>query len=131
MKKHIALFFLITAALIAAPAIVRAEDKAPATTETKPKKNTDATAYHGKVMAVDTDGKTITVQDANGELKLDVTAETKISKDGKPAKLADFAAGDDARGSYKKDADGKLNAVSLRVGAKAPTGPKKIKAKAE
>jgi hypothetical protein len=128
MKKHIALFTLVTAALITAPVAVRAEDKAPAATETKPakQKNADATPFHAKVTAVDAAGSTITL----GELKLNVTAETKISKDGKTATLADFAAGDDAHGSYKTDADGKKNALSLRTGQKAPKAPKKKKADA-
>lgn len=125
MKKQIALFSLVAAALIAAPAAVRAEDKAPAATEAKPKKNADATAFHAKVTAVDAAGSSITL----GELKLNVTAETKISKDGKTATLADFAVGDDAHGSYKT-ADGKNNANSLRTGQKAPKGPKKKKADA-
>lgn len=136
MKKHIALFSLVTAALIAAPSAVRAEDKAPATppaAETKPArpKNADATPYHGKVTAVNADGKTITVGETKGELKLNVTAETKISKDGKLAKLNEIAVGDMVRGSYKKDADGNMNAVSLRGGEKPGNGTKKKKAKAE
>ena len=137
MKKTIALFSLITAALIAAPSAIRAEDKAPAptptpATETKPakQKNADATPYHAKVKAVDVAGKTVTVDEKKGELKLNVTTETKISKDGKPAKLNEIAVGDDAHGSYKKDADGKMNAVSLRVGKKIAAEPKKKKAAA-
>lgn len=128
MKKYIALCALVTAALLSAPR-VRAEDKAPAAaTETKPaKKNADATPFHAKVTAVDAAGSTITV----GELKLNITSATKISKDGKTATLADFTVGADAHGSYKKDADGKMNANSLRTGEKAPKGSKKKKAKTE
>ncbi len=130
MKKHIALFSLVTAALIALPAAVRAEDTAaPATTETTPakKKNADVTPYHGKVMAVDATASTITV----GEDKLTVTTETKISKDGAKSKLADILVGDKVSGSYKKGADGKLNAVSIHDGKKAGNGTKKKKAAKE
>lgn len=130
MKKHIALFSLVTAAFIAAPVALRADDTVPpATTETAPakKKNADATPYHGKVVAVNATASTITV----GENKLTVTAETKISKDGKKSKLADIAVGDKVRGAYKKDANGNLNAVSLREGEKAGNGTKKKKAAKE
>ena len=136
MKKQIALFSLVTVALLAAPAVIRAEDKAApampaAATKPAKQKNADAIPYHAKVKAVDVSGKTITVAETKGDLKLNVTAETKISKDGQLAKLTDFAVGDDAHGSYKKDADGKMNAVSLRVGKKMGAEPKKKKAKAE
>ena len=131
MKKHIALFTLVTAALFAAPDAVRAADAAtpttPAATETKPakQKNADATPYHGKVVAVD--AATITVDNQ----KLTVTAATKISKAGKKAKLAEIAVGDKVHGSYKKDANGNLNILSLREGEKAGNGTKKKKAAKE
>lgn len=130
MKKQFALFSLVAAALIAAPSAVRAEDTAapaaPATTETKPakQKNADAIPYHGKVVAVDATAMTITV----GEDKLIVTTETKISKDGAKAKLADIVVGDKVTGSYKKGADGKMTAVSIHDGKKAGGGAKKKKA---
>ena len=130
MKKHIALFTLITAALIAAPAL-RAEDATTNTpaAETMPakKKNADATPFKGVVAAVDTAGSTITV----GENKIIVTADTKISKDGKKAKLAEIAVGDKVHGSYKKDDKGNLNALSLREGVKAGNGTTKKKAAKE
>jgi hypothetical protein len=48
-------------------------------------------------------------------------------KSGKPATLADGTVGDEVAGSYRKDADGKNNAVSIRFGAKpaaaAPAAP--------
>lgn len=122
MKKHIALFSLVAAALVATPIVTQAEDKAPAATESKPK-HADATPYHGKVTAVDASASTITL----GELTLSVSATTKFSKDGKPAKLEDFAAGEDVRGSYKTGTDGKKTAVSVRTGGKAPKGGAKKK----
>ena len=125
MKKHLALFSLVTAALIAAPSALRAEDTAaaPATTETTPakKKNADAIPYHGAITAIDTTGSTITV----GENKITITPTTKISRDGNKAKLTDFAVGDKVTGSYKKSATGDLNALSLREGKKAAGGKKK------
>ncbi len=132
MKKQIALFTIMAAALIAVPANTQAQTTnsttpaAPATTAEAPVKHkkTDATEYHGKVAAIDTAGSTITV----GEHKITVATTTKISKDGKKATLADFAVGDKVSGSYKKDAAGDLIANSLREGKKADNGTKKKKA---
>ena len=62
MKKQIALFAIAAAALIAAPAVVRAQDAAPAkpdTTAPAAKKHS-GTVFHGKVTAVDTTAMTLT-----------------------------------------------------------------------
>ena len=73
--------------------------------------------FRGKLKALDNTAKTITV----GTLNIQITSETKISKMGKPATLADGAEGDEVGGSYQKNADGKLSAVSLRFGPKPTT----------
>ncbi len=111
MKKQIALFSIVAAALIALPALSRAADKTPAAPaaadQVAPAKK-HGLPFHGKISAVDTAAATITV----GELKLSITSETKLTKDGKPATLADFAAGDSVAGSYKKDGD-KLKVTTM------------------
>jgi hypothetical protein len=121
MKKNIAkiaVLSLFTATLVALPALSRAQDTgAPTspdqTAPAKPKKHGDL-RFHGKLSAVDTNAKTLTV----GELTLQVTADTKITKNGQPATLADGVVGQPVAGSYQKTADGKLNAVSVHFGAK-------------
>lgn len=124
MKKHIVLLTLAAAALMAAPTAVLAQTNSTAATEPAKKKNADAIPYHGKITAIDTAGSTITV----GENKITITATTKISRNGKKSTLADFAVGDKVTGSYKKDASGDLNALSLREGKKAGNGTIKKKA---
>jgi hypothetical protein len=47
-----------------------------------------------------------------------MTSETIITKDDKPAVLADGVVGEPVRGAYKKNADGKLDAVTVRFGGK-------------
>ena len=47
-----------------------------------------------------------------------VTSDTKITKDGQPARFADITAGATVSGAYKKDADGKLTATTVRIGEK-------------
>jgi hypothetical protein len=118
MKRMIvktALFSLLTAALIALPSVSRAQDQtastnAPAATATPAKK----LPFHGKAAAVDTAAMTLTV----GTLVINVTSETKITKNGKPATLDDIKVDDVVSGSYKKDDDGKLNASMIRDGIK-------------
>lgn len=70
--------------------------------------------FHGKLKAVDNTAKTISV----GEMTIAVTSETKLSKEGKPATLADGIVGEEVSGAYKKAEDGKLTGVTIRFGAK-------------
>ena len=127
MKKQIAktaLFSLVAAALMAVPTVSRAEVKAkdmPASAvQAAPAKR--HLPFHGKVSAVDAAASTITV----GTQTFKITAETKITKEGKEAKLGDFAAGDNIAGAYKKDGD-KLIALSIHDAGKGDKGEKKKK----
>jgi hypothetical protein len=109
---------LFAAALVAMPVLSRAQgNNAPAspnqTAPAKPKRQT-LLPFHGKLGAVDTNAKTLTV----GELILQVTPDTRITKDGKPAALSDGVVGQPVSGSYKKTDDGKLNAVAVHFGAR-------------
>ena len=70
--------------------------------------------FHGKLAAVDTKAMTLTV----GKLTLQVTSDTKITKDGQPATLADGVVGEPVGGAYNKADDGKLNATVVHFGAK-------------
>lgn len=131
MKKQIALFAIIAAALVAAPAVLRAEDKpaspgAGQSAEHAAKKK-GVVPFHGKVAAVDTTAATVTV----GKTTVNITSETKITKDGKPATLADITVGEKIGGSYKKDEAGKMNAVSIRIGEKPEKEAKKPKTEAK
>lgn len=47
---------------------------------------------------------------------LEITATSKILKDGKPATLEYLKDGDDVYGGYKTTADGKLEATTLNIG---------------
>jgi hypothetical protein len=125
MKTNIAkttLFALVTAALVAVPAISRAQDStnmpADNAAAAAPKKH-GTPPIHGKVAAVDTAAMTITI----GESTINITSETKISKDGQPATLSDIVVGDTVSASYKKDDAGKLNATTIRDGKKKKAAP--------
>jgi hypothetical protein len=128
MKKQIAMFALVAAALIAAPAVVSAQDEKPAK---KPQageagahsKNPRGLPLHGKVAAVDTAAGAITI----GQMTINVTSETKIMKEGKPATISDITVGENITGQYKKDDSGKLSASVIHIGGKADKGESKKK----
>jgi hypothetical protein len=71
--------------------------------------------FHGKLVAVDKVGKTITV----GKRTFLITSETKLKKAGKPATLEDATIGEDVSGYVKPKEDGKLTATSVNFGPKA------------
>lgn len=126
---------LFAAVLVAGPATILAAEKtnSPAASEagdSANKKKRDILPFNGKLTAVDNAAMTITV----GERVFVISSETKITKDGKPATLADGVVGEKIGGAYKKSEDGKLNATSVRFGAKPEAdnseGAKKPKKKA-
>lgn len=80
-----------------------------------------AIPFHGKLGAVDKTNKTITL-DEKTKRTFEITSDTKIMKAGKPATLDDAVVGDDVAGQYVKGVDGKLQAKSVRFGAK-PEAP--------
>jgi hypothetical protein len=78
--------------------------------ETKPR----ALPYQGKIVALDQQAKTVKV----GEKVFQVSTDTKITKNGQPATLADAAIGEQVGISYRQGDDKTLNLVSLRIGPK-------------
>lgn len=116
--SKITVLSLCAAALVAMPALSQAEGtNTPASPSqaapAKPNKH-GILPFHGNLSAVDTKAMTLTV----GTLTLQVTSDTKITKDGKSATLADGVVGEPVGGAYKKTDDGKLNAISIHFGAK-------------
>ena len=125
MKKHNAKLSLLTlcaAAIFAVPALSRAQDttNAPAAVQTPPpgRKNSATSSatlpFRGTLTAVDTNVMTLTVETRTFE----ITSGTMITKDGKPAVLAEGVVGEMVRGAYKKNAEGRLDAVTVHFGGK-------------
>ena len=97
---------------------------------TKAEKKPAAGPFHGKLLGLDKNAKTIMV----GKRTFQITSETKIKKAGKPATLADGVLGEPVSGYVKPAAEGKWIAVSVNFGPKAQEGsaePKKTKADKE
>jgi hypothetical protein len=112
----------VFAAAIAAttPSSRAADTNAPATAP-----DTSAPAkFYGPVTTADTNAMTFTV----GDQTFTVTGESQMTKDSKPATLADAVVGEPARGTYTTAKDGKLDVTKVRFGKKAGGGKKKKKA---
>jgi len=91
------------------------------------KKRSTTPQFHGTLTAVDTNAMTLTVE----KRTFNMTSETIVTKDGKPAVLADGAVGDAVRGEYKKGAGGKLDAVTIQFGGNTDDKKKKKKESAD
>jgi hypothetical protein len=77
-------------------------------------KKKSAHPFHGNLAAVDKAAKTIKL----GQSVYQITSETKITKDGKPATLDDGVIGQPVSGYVKPTDDGKMAATTVRFGAK-------------
>lgn len=126
MKRHIkwALAGMLAIAVAGMTVTLKAEDK-PAADKKDPAKR-DNIPFGGKVTAVDKSAQTFTV----GKRTFQVIATSRIMKEGKPATFEDIKDGEEVGGQYKKSAEGKLEVLSLRIGAK-PEGTEKPKKKKE
>ena len=82
--------------------------------------------FHGKISAVDQSAKTFTLAGKEGSRVFKVTDSTTIMKAGAPGTMADIVENEQARGAYLKQADGTLEAKSVKIGPKA-AGEKKGK----
>lgn len=110
----------------------QAQEKKPAAAEEAKKDKPKGMPFNGKINAIDQAAKTINIGQEK-KRTISITAQTKIMKDGKPATLADATVGEMAGGFARENAEGKLEAVSLRIGAKpeAKDGEAKPKKKKE
>lgn len=104
---------ILAASVLGVPVRVSADDS----TNAAPAKPARASRFFGKLAAVDATAKTITVDNKTEKGRVfGITADTKITKDGKPATLSDGVVGDDVGGSYATAADGKMVAKTVRFG---------------
>ena len=77
-----------------------------------------AIPYHGMISAVDQSAKTFTIAGKEKSRVFMVTDKTTVTKDDQPATMSDIAEKEEVRGSYWKNADGSLEAKSVKLGAK-------------
>ena len=105
---------ILAALVVGMPMGSFAQDKPTNAPPATPSVAVRAIPFRGKLGAVDQVNKTITLDEKTKTNRVfEVTSATKITKDGKPATLADGVVGDPVTGSYLKGADGKLTAKSV------------------
>jgi hypothetical protein len=123
---------LLAAAIAGLPLQVLAQTtNKPAAAKKSTSDQSDSTAkkkaghpFRGKLAAVDQTAKTIKI----GESTYQITSKTRIVKAGKPATLEEAAVGDEVGGYAQPTEDGKMTALSLRIGPKpAAAGTEKKK----
>lgn len=80
--------------------------------------------FVGIVQKVDIAKGTLTLNGKDGGRVFYVTGESRITKNGQPAKLTDAKVGEEAAGTFR-DENGKRYAVTLRLGPKPEPNPAK------
>src|SRR5690242_9924575 len=96
-----------------------------AAADAKPAENKEAvpraTPLRGKIDAIDKQAKSFKIN----ERTFQITSETKIEKDGKPATFDHAAVGQNVTGSYREGTDKTLSVVLLRIGGRPAATPAK------
>ena len=121
MKKLLGMAAL--SAFLALPFFIQAADQ-PAEAP-KPEKKASGMPFRGAVTAVDKAAKTITLGEKEKARVFQITSQTKIRKDKKPATLEDVLVGERVGGYARENTQGKMEVVTLNAGLP----PKKPKAK--
>lgn len=78
--------------------------------------------FRGTLGAINRSEPSITVKGKEKDRVFRVTSETRITKDGRAAKLEDGVVGEEVAGYAKESASGTLEAISLRFGIKPAEG---------
>lgn len=121
LLKSLFVAAVTTAFLTTAPLSVSAQDKEKGK-DKAPEKGAEkakGSGFTGKAAAIDKAAKTVKLSGEKARV-IQITATTKIAKDGKPATLDDLKEGEEVSGGYKMSADGKMEATSLNIGARPP-----------
>ena len=72
--------------------------------------------FHGMVSAVDQNGKTFTIAGKQKSRVFKITDKTVVTKGASTATIKDIAEKQEVSGSYWKNADGSLEAKTVKVG---------------
>ena len=72
--------------------------------------------FKGMIASVDMKAKTFTIAGKEKSRVFKMTDKTVFMKNGAAATMKDVAANEEARGSYWKEADGSLEARSVKLG---------------
>jgi hypothetical protein len=127
MKKLIG-SAILALSFLAFPSFSQAGDKPAEAPKTERK--APGMPFNGTISAVDKTAKTITLGETEKARVFQITSETKIYKEKKPATFDDAVVGERVGGYARKNADGKLEVATLNIGlpvknAKAKLAEKK------
>jgi hypothetical protein len=88
--------------------------------------------FHGMVSAVDQKAKTVTISGKEESRAFRVTDKTVMTKGANPATMKDIVENEEVSGSFWKNADGSLEAKTVKLGpmSSAKSGEKSEKSKA-
>jgi len=124
---------LLVGLMAGAPPVSQAAETQP-TAETTAKKSkaesakkktkSDVAPIRGKISAVDTVDRTITLGGKEKSRVIHVKSDTKLTKDGQPVTFDAAVVGEEVGGRVRKVGDDRYEAVSLRLGAKPEAKPK-------
>jgi len=121
MKKLITLFTAIAmvsaCALPSHAAEKKSEGSATTSKTSQGKKKRDTFPYYGKIGKVDSKAMTFTVVGKSATRTFHVSSTTRVTRDGKPARLTDFKPGEQVSGSCKhakEKGEGNYLVVSMR-----------------
>ena len=122
----------LTAASKKSPSPAPSGSPAATTAASPAAKPARATPFRGNATAIDKNAKTFTIGKTTTRV-IKVTDQTTIMKGTATATFADITDGQYVTGSYMKQADGSMEAKSVKIGGKSgtDTGAKKKAAKDE
>jgi hypothetical protein len=129
IKQWSTLFITAVFASVATVGVTAADKPADKPADKKAATDEHFRPFRGTIKSVDKGARTITLEGEKAQT-FAIVAETKISKDGKPATLADLVSGEMVGGRAKESADGKWTAVTVNAGKRpSAQSPEKEKEK--
>jgi Domain of unknown function (DUF5666) len=100
------------------PASTSASPNATASPTAPPAKSARGLPMHGMISAVDQNAKTFTIASKEKSNVFKVTDKTVITKGANAATMKDIVENEEVRVSYWKNADGSLEAKTVKLGPK-------------
>lgn len=98
------------------PTPVPAEKAAPARSSGK----RETYPFRGRVAAFDTANLTLKLEGKANPRLVQLTLQTRLTKQGQPAQVEDLKTGEEVGGTLRKTPEGREEAVLIRIGPKTP-----------
>ncbi len=119
MKRTILLILIAVLTAVINTPLVAADKAAP---EEKSEAKEKFRPFRGTIKSVDAGARSITL-DGEKAQTFAIASDAKLTKEGKPATIADLSVGDAVGGRAKESGEGKWTAVTINAGKRAPKSP--------